>query len=56
MSEDAVHRARQSNFRGWENGCFESINGEFRNELLNREVVETLIEANVLIEGWCPGV
>jgi putative transposase len=36
----------------WENGYIESFNGKLRDELLNREVFETLLEAQVLIEGW----
>jgi transposase InsO family protein len=36
----------------WENGYIESFNGKLRDELLNREVFTTLIEAKVLIENW----
>jgi transposase InsO family protein len=36
----------------WENGYIESFNGKFRDELLDREVFTTLLEAQVLIEGW----
>ena len=36
----------------WENGYIESFNGKLRDELLNREVFTTLIEAKVLIEQW----
>ena len=36
----------------WENGYIESFNGKLRDELLNREIFETLQEAKVLIEGW----
>ena len=36
----------------WENGYIESFNGKFRDELLNREVFNTLTEAKVLIEQW----
>ena len=36
----------------WENGYIESFNGKLRDELLNREVFNTLEEAKVLIEGW----
>ena len=36
----------------WENGYIESFNGKLRDELLNREVFSTLIEAQVLIEWW----
>ena len=36
----------------WENGCVESFNGKLRDELLNREVFDTLIEARVLIGQW----
>jgi putative transposase len=36
----------------WENGYIESLNGKLRDELLNREVFTTLIEAKVLIEQW----
>jgi len=36
----------------WENGYIESFNGKLRDELLNRRIFTTLIEAKVLIEGW----
>ena len=36
----------------WENGYVESFNGKLRDELLNREVFETLREAQVLTERW----
>jgi putative transposase len=36
----------------WENGYIESFNGELRDELLAREVFDTLLEAKVLIERW----
>lgn len=36
----------------WENGYVESFNGKLRDELLNREIFFTLLEAKVLIERW----
>ncbi len=36
----------------WENGYVESFNGKFRAELLNRELFDTLLEAQVFIERW----
>jgi putative transposase len=36
----------------WGNGYVESFNGKLRNELLAREVFDTLLEAKVLIERW----
>jgi transposase InsO family protein len=36
----------------WENGYVESFNGKLRDELLNREVFTTLMEAKILIEQW----
>lgn len=36
----------------WENGYIESFNGKLRDELLNREVFTTLMEAKILIEQW----
>ena len=36
----------------WENGYVESFNGKLRDELLNRELFDTLKEAEVLIERW----
>lgn len=36
----------------WENGYVESFNGKFRAEFLNRELFDTLLEAQVLIERW----
>lgn len=36
----------------WENGYIESFNGRLRDELLNGEIFDTLIEARVIIERW----
>jgi len=36
----------------WENGYIESFNGKMRDELLNREIFNTLYEARVLLERW----
>lgn len=36
----------------WENGYIESFNGRLRDELLDREIFDTLHEAKVLIERW----
>lgn len=36
----------------WENGYIESFNGKFRDELLNREIFDTILEARVLTETW----
>ena len=36
----------------WENGYIESFNGKLRDELLKREIFDTLFEAKVLIERW----
>ena len=36
----------------WENGYVESFNGKLRDELLEREIFDTLWEAKVLIERW----
>ena len=36
----------------WENGYCESFNSKLRDEFLNREIVYTLKEAQVLIEWW----
>ena len=36
----------------WENGYIESFNGKFRDEFLNREVLDTLLEARVLTAWW----
>ncbi|MBA2116161.1 IS3 family transposase ISDsp1 [Planctomycetes bacterium FF15] len=36
----------------WENGYIESFNGKLRDELLDREIFDTLLEAKVLIEQW----
>lgn len=36
----------------WENGYIESFNGRLRNEYLNGERFDTLLEAQVLIESW----
>ena len=36
----------------WENGYVESFNGKLRDELLDREIYHTLLEAKILIERW----
>ena len=36
----------------WENGYIESFNARLRDELLNGEIFETLLEARILIERW----
>ena len=36
----------------WENGYVESLNGKLRDELLEREIFDTLWEAKTLIERW----
>ena len=36
----------------WENGYNESFNGKLRDELLNGEIFDTLLEARVVIELW----
>jgi putative transposase len=36
----------------WENGYIESFNGKLRDELLDRELFDTLLEGKVLIERW----
>jgi transposase InsO family protein len=36
----------------WENGYIESFNGKLRDELLDREIFYTLIEAQVLVQRW----
>jgi len=36
----------------WENGYIESFNGKLRDELLNGEIFDTLLEARVLTEWW----
>lgn len=36
----------------WENGYIESFNGKLRDELLNREIFDTVLEARIIIEKW----
>ena len=36
----------------WENGFIESFNGKLRDELLNMELFDTLLEAKILMERW----
>ncbi len=36
----------------WENGYVESFNGKLRDELLDGEIFDTLLEAKILIERW----
>ena len=46
--EDALHQARNPS----ENGYAESLDGQLRAELLGREVLDALLEADVLIDRW----
>ena len=36
----------------WENGYIESFNGKLRDELLNGEIFDTILEAKIIIEQW----
>jgi putative transposase len=36
----------------WENGYIESFNGKLRDELLNGEIFDTILEAKVITEKW----
>lgn len=36
----------------WENDYIESFNGKFRDELLDREIFDTVFEARVLVDRW----
>jgi len=36
----------------WENGYCESFNGKLRDECLNREILYSLKEAQIVIEKW----
>jgi putative transposase len=36
----------------WGNGYIESFNGKLRDELVNRELFDTLWEVKVLVERW----
>jgi putative transposase len=36
----------------WENGYIESFNGKLRDELLNGEIFDTLLEAKTVVEAW----
>ena len=36
----------------WENGYIESFNGKLRDELLNGEIFDTILEVKVLTEKW----
>ena len=36
----------------WENGYIESFNGKLRDECLNGEIFDTLLEAKTIIERW----
>jgi putative transposase len=43
---------KEKEWINWENGYVESFNGKLRDELINREVFTTLLEAKTLIGGW----
>ena len=36
----------------WQNGFVESYNGRMREELLNLEIIENALEAQVLVDDW----
>jgi len=36
----------------WENGYIESFNGKLRDELLNQEIFDTVLEAKTLVEKY----
>jgi transposase InsO family protein len=36
----------------WENGYIESFNGKMRDELLNGEIFDTVLEARIITEQW----
>jgi transposase InsO family protein len=36
----------------WENGYIESFNGKLRDELLNGEIFDTILEARAVTEDW----
>jgi transposase InsO family protein len=36
----------------WENGYVESFNARLRDELLNRDLLYSLREAQIIIENW----
>jgi transposase InsO family protein len=36
----------------WENGYIESFNGKLRDELLNGEIFDTILEARIITENW----
>jgi len=36
----------------WENGYIESFNGKMRDEILNGEIFDTILEARVITERW----
>jgi putative transposase len=36
----------------WENGYIESFNGKLRDELLNGEIFDNILEARVITEEW----
>ena len=36
----------------WENGSIENFNGKLRDELLSRDLFDTMLEAKLLIERW----
>ena len=36
----------------WENGYIESFNGKLRDELLNGEIFDNILEARVITEQW----
>ena len=36
----------------WENGYIESFNGKLRDELLNGEIFDTVLEARIITERW----
>jgi len=57
LNDDSCIRARPDHTNhvwsyNFMNGYIESFNCKFRNEMLNREIFDTVIEARVLSETW----
>ena len=46
--KDRLYRAQVT----WENGYCESLNARFRDELLNGEIIYTLIDAQIVTGQW----
>jgi putative transposase len=52
LGQSAIQRAYIRPGSPWEQAYIESFHDKLRDECLNREILPTLAEAQVILEGW----